>query len=191
LARTREFDQDEVLDAALQAFWRKGYEATSLSDLLDATGLARQSLYNAFGDKRALFLAALRRYVDAAIEQFTKALEKGSVKAAIRRVFEDVPAAGKNRGCGCFLVNSATELMPRDPEVGRLFASALDRQERALAEALRRGVRKGELHLPPKRIGETARFLVSALQGLRVMAKAMPDSPALRDTIAVALRAIE
>jgi hypothetical protein len=60
-----------------------------------------------------------------------------------------------------------------------------------LAEALRRGARDGELHLPPRRIEQTARFLVSALQGLRVMAKAMPDSPALRDTVAVALRAID
>jgi TetR/AcrR family transcriptional repressor of nem operon len=189
VARTREFDEDVVLDAALQAFWRKGYEATSLSDLLEATGLARQSLYNAFGDKRTLFLAALRRYVERSVSQLEKGLERGPVKAAIRRVFETMPAA--NRDCGCFLVNSAAELMPRDPEVGILFSSALARQERALAEALRRGVRTGELRLSPKRIGETARFLVSALHGIRVIAKATPKSPALRDTVAVALRAID
>jgi TetR/AcrR family transcriptional repressor of nem operon len=190
LARTPEFDQDEVLDKALQTFWRKGYEATSLNDLLEATGLARQSLYNTFGDKHGLFLAALRRYVDRGLGQFSKTLEGRPVRAAIRRLFEDVvqPVA---RPCGCFLVNSATELVPRDPEVGRLAVSALAAQERALAEALRRGVREGELDLTPKRIEQTARFLVSALQGLQVMVKATPDSPALQDTIAVALRAIE
>jgi TetR/AcrR family transcriptional regulator, transcriptional repressor for nem operon len=190
LARTPEFDQDQVLDAALQAFWRKGYEATSLADLLEATGLARQSLYNTFGDKRALFLASLRRYVDRSVAQVRNTLEKGSVRAGIRRLLENA-MKGVNRECGCFLVNTTTELLPRDAEVRRLVASAIAGQERALAEALRRGVREGELHLTPKRIEQTARFLVSALQGLSVMLKAMPDSPALRDAMAVALRAVD
>jgi TetR/AcrR family transcriptional repressor of nem operon len=190
LARTPEFDREQVLDAALQAFWRKGYEATSLSDLLEATGLARQSLYNTFGDKRALFLAALRRYVDAGIGQFTKVLENGPVRPAIRRIFDDAVRPA-NRDCGCFLVNSTAELLPDDADVRRLVAVAMGRQERALADALRRGVRSGELHLKPKQIEQTARFLVSTLQGLRVMVKATPDSPILRDTVAVALRAID
>jgi TetR/AcrR family transcriptional repressor of nem operon len=190
LARTPEFDREQVLDAALQAFWRKGYEATSLPDLLQATGLARQSLYNAFGDKRSLFLASLRRYEERELDRFSKVLDGRSVRAAIRKVFEAV-LHDSARDCGCFLVNSATELLPRDPEVGRVVASAMARQERALAEALRRGARQGELRLTPRRIEETARFLVGTLQGLRVLAKAAPDSPALRDTIAVALRAIE
>jgi len=86
LARTPEFDQEQVLDAALHAFWRKGYEATTLSDLLEATGLARQSLYNTFGDKRALFLASLRRYADVGIGRLSEALEGGSVRAAIRDI---------------------------------------------------------------------------------------------------------
>jgi len=190
LARTPEFDQEQVLDAALHAFWRKGYEATTLSDLLEATGLARQSLYNTFGDKRALFLASLRRYADVGVGRLSEALEGGSVRAAIRAVFEDVLRCS-NPGQGCFLVNAATELLPRDTEVGRLVASTLARQERALAEALRRGVREGELHLAPKRIEQTARFLVGALQGLRVMVKAMPGSAAPRDLVAVTLRAID
>ena len=190
MARTPEFDQEQVLDAALRAFWQKGYEATSLPDLLEATGLARQSLYNTFGDKRALFLASLRRYADVGVGRLSEALEGGSVRAAIRGVFEDVLHCAE-RDRGCFLVNAGTELLPRDPEVGRLVASAMARQERALAEALRRGVRQGELHLTPRRIEQTARFLVGALQGLRVMVKAMPDSPALQDVVAVALRAID
>ncbi len=184
MARTPEFDRDQVLDAALHAFWRKGYEATTLSDLLEATGLARQSLYNTFGDKRALFLASLQRYADVGIGKLSGALEGGSVRAAIALGCAD-------RDQGCFLVNAATELLPRDAEVGRLVASTLARQERALAEALRRGVREGELHLAPNRIEQTARFLVGALQGLRVMVKAMPESAALRDVVAVTLRAID
>jgi TetR/AcrR family transcriptional repressor of nem operon len=190
LARTPEFDREQVLDAALHAFWRKGYEATTLSDLLEATGLARQSLYNTFGDKRALFLASLRRYADMGLGRLSETLEGGSVRAGIRAVFEDALRC-PNPGNGCLLVNAATELLPRDAEVGRLVASTMARQERALAEALRRGVREGELQMSPKRIEQTARFLVGALQGLRVMVKATPDPGSLRDMVAVTLRAIE
>ena len=190
MARRPEFDREQALDAALRAFWRKGYEATSLPDLLEATGLARQSLYNTFGDKRALFLASLRRYSDDRLGRLSKTLEAGSVRAAIRGLFEDA-VHGEERGCGCFLVNATTELLPGDPEIGRLVASAMARQQRAVAGALRRGVREGELHLAPKRIEQTAHFLMAALQGLRVMVKASPDSPALRDVVAVALRAID
>jgi len=179
-----------VLDAAQSAFWRKGYEATTLPDLLEATGLARQSLYNAFGDKRALFLACLQRYSDIQLGRLSESLERGPVRAAIRGVFESV-LNGASLECGCFVVNSATELLPRDAEVGRLVASAMKRQERALIEALRRGVREGELRLTPKRIEQTARFLMGTMQGLPVLAKTMPGSPVLRDMIAVALRVID
>src|SRR5262249_46392825 len=146
-----EFDREQVLDAALQTFWRKGYEATSLTDLLRATGLARQSLYNAFGDKRALFLACLRRYADVQMGRVSEALARGPVRSAIRGLFAAVVQEG-SLGCGCFLVNAAAELLPRDGEVRRLVGSAVRRQEQALAEALRRGVREGELSLPPRRI---------------------------------------
>jgi TetR/AcrR family transcriptional regulator, transcriptional repressor for nem operon len=179
-----------VLDAALQAFWRKGYEATTLPDLLEATGLARQSLYNAFGDKRALFLACLRRYADGQLGRLSESLQRGPVRGAIRRVFESA-LQGATRECGCFLVNSAAELLPRDPEVGRLVASTMKRQEQALVDALRRGVREGELSLTPKRIEQTARFLMGTLQGLPVLAKSMPGSAVPRDVVAVALRVID
>jgi TetR/AcrR family transcriptional regulator, transcriptional repressor for nem operon len=190
LARTREFDEDEVLDAALQTFRRKGYEATTLPDLLQATGLARQSLYNAFGDKRELFLASLRRYAEAEHRRMAKTLEGRRIRAALAAMFDDVLHRA-DRNCGCFLVNAASELLPRDPEVGRVVASAMARQETTLAAALRRAVRSGELRLPARRVEQTARFLVGVLQGLVVLSKAMPGSPAARDAAAVALRAIE
>ena len=179
-----------MLNAALQTFRRKGYEATTLPDLLEATGLARQSLYNAFGGKREIFLASLRRYADAEYGRMAETLQSRPLRAAIAAIFANV-LRGADRECGCFLVNAASELLPRDPEVGRIVASAMARQQSALAEALRRGVRKGEIRLPPRRIEQTARFLMGVLQGLVVMTKAMPDSPAARDAATVALRAIE
>jgi len=190
LARTREFDEDQVLDAALQTFRRKGYEATTLPDLLEATGLARQSLYNAFGDKRELFLKSLRRYADTEHGRMAEMLRSLPIREAMAAIFESVLRSA-DRECGCFLVNAASELLPREPEVGRIVASAMARQEKALAGALRRAVRKGDLRLPPRRIEQTARFLMASLQGLIVMTKAMPRSRAGRDAAAMALRAIE
>jgi TetR/AcrR family transcriptional repressor of nem operon len=90
VARTREFDEDQVLDAALQTFRRKGYEATTLPDLLEATGLARQSLYNAFGDKRELFLTSLRRYAEGEHDRMAEILRNRPLRAAIATVFENV-----------------------------------------------------------------------------------------------------
>jgi len=190
LARTREFDEDEVLDAALQTFRRKGYEATTLPDLLEATGLARQSLYNAFGGKREIFLGSLRRYAAAEHDKMAAILQSLPIREAIAAIFESV-LRGAERECGCFLVNAASELLPRDPEVGRVVASAMARQEKSLAGALRRAVRKGQLRLPPRRIEQTARFLLGVLQGLVVMTKAMPGSHAARDAAEMAIRAIE
>jgi TetR/AcrR family transcriptional repressor of nem operon len=190
LARTREFNEDEVLEAALSTFRRKGYEATTLPDLLEATGLALQSLYNAFGDKRELFLSSLRRYADGEHGRMVETLQGRPIRAAIAAVFESV-LRNADRECGCFLVNAASELMPRDREVGRIVASSMVRQEKALARALRRAVRNGELRLRPEQVEQTARFLMGVLQGVVVLTKAMPDSRAARDAAAVALRAIE
>jgi len=188
LARTREFDEGEALDAALRTFRRKGYEATTLPDLLEATGLARQSLYNAFGDKRELFLKSLRRYAEGELERMAETLRSAPIREAIAAVFESV-MRGKGHEYGCFLVNAGVELMPRDPEVGRIVASALSQQEKVLAGALRRAVRSAELRLSPGQIGPTARFLVGVLQGVVVLTKS--GSRAARDAAALALRAIE
>ena len=95
------------------------------------------------------------------------------------------------RECGCFLVNAGSELIPRDPEVGRIVASAIAQQEKLLAAALRRAVRAGELRLTSGQIAPTARFLVGVLQGVVVLTKATPRSRAARDAAALALRAIE
>src|SRR5512141_666494 len=85
MGRPRQFDPDQVLGQAMQLFWSKGYEATSLDDLLAETGLARQSLYNGFGDKHALFLAALRRYDEQSDEVMRACFaEAGPIRASLR-----------------------------------------------------------------------------------------------------------
>ena len=191
MSRPREFDPDTALDAAMQTFWTRGYEATSLPELLDATGLARQSLYNTFGGKRALYLACLRRYVETGAGRMAEAARGLPAREAIRASFQIVlaaPLADLRRGC--FVVNSAAELAARDAEVARISAAALRQQERFFAEVLRKGVRDGELSLSQRRLEQTARFLMGALQGLRLVAKADPSSPALDDIVDVTLQVL-
>ena len=74
MARTKEFDRDAALDRAMHVFWKKGYEATSLPDLLQAMGIARQSLYDTFGEKHALFMAALERYTQLILTTFAQTI---------------------------------------------------------------------------------------------------------------------
>ena len=114
MARPREFDMDEVLDAAMEVFWERGYEATSMADLMDATGLHKGSIYKAFEDKHDLFLQALRRYLSGGYEMFYSALTSARTplegfKNLIRKTasFCDCQKTGR----GCFAINAAVELL--------------------------------------------------------------------------------
>ena len=188
MARPKAFDREQALLAAMQIFWLKGYEATSLDDLLAAMKIGRQSLYDTFGDKRTLFMEALERY-----RELTDAYLRGcladapSVKAAFQRLFMQVvdePEAHQRRGC--LLINSAVELAPHDPETAQLVVAYQRASERLFRRGLELAQARGEL--PADRDPRAlARFLVSALQGLRVMAKADPNKAALRDVVGVAL----
>src|SRR5262245_35751076 len=99
MSRPKSFSPDSALDAAMQAFWEKGYGATSLTDLTERMGVQKASLYGTFGDKRALFLAALGRYQDQGYERLRAALERpGPVRALVRGLFEDVVKGQCSKG---------------------------------------------------------------------------------------------
>ena len=191
MARPREFDPETALDRAMHVFWAKGYEATSLDDLCDATGLSRSSLYAAFGDKRDLLLQSIDLYSDRGVARFLAALSTRPIRAGLRQIldgFIDQIVAGPGRK-GCFLGNCAAELERGDREaIGRVRRS-LARNEAIFREALIAAKRRGELasSADPTAL---ARFLVSALQGLRLVGKANPDRAVLEDIAAGILRAI-
>ncbi len=120
MPRKKEFDVDAVLNKAMEAFWARGYEATSLNDLLDCMQIQRASLYNAFGDKRTLFLETLRRYdVIYRRAEVAKRVNMPSPRQAILGLFQDAVTAVVEHGArnGCFLINTALELSPHDEEV--------------------------------------------------------------------------
>ena len=192
MGRPREFDPDEVLEESMKLFWTKGYGATSLDDLLRETGLARQSLYNGFGDKHALFLATLRRYDEQAGAMLRGAFEGGhSVREGLKAFMMGiVDRSEEGRKRGCFVVNSAVELSPHDPETAKVVAAQQRFMERFLHRALEQAQEKKEISAD-KDPQALARFLVGFLNGLNVVAKVNPDRAVLRDMVKVALQALD
>jgi TetR/AcrR family transcriptional repressor of nem operon len=176
----------------MQLFWSKGYEATSLDDLLRRTGLARQSLYNGFGGKHALFLAALRRYEEQSSDMLRESFEGDRTvrEALLTFMLAIVDRNEEARRRGCFMVNSAVELSPHDPETAKLVASQHRFMEKFLRQALERAQARKEI-AADKDPRALARFLVGFLNGLNVVAKVNPDRAALRDMVKVALQALD
>jgi TetR/AcrR family transcriptional repressor of nem operon len=178
----KQFDSDAALEKAMAAFWARGYEATSVQDLVERMGINRGSLYATFGDKRQLFLAALRRYD----EQHRKAWVAGltgamAPRAAVLAVFEDAVAAalGAKARDGCLLVNTALELSPHDPEIAALIAQSLKEMEGFFRAKIEEGQAEGTI---PGRVdgAEVAGALLSLFLGLRVLARSRPEEPLLR-----------
>jgi TetR/AcrR family transcriptional repressor of nem operon len=149
VGRPREFDPEIVLDAAMQAFWAKGYEATSLADLMEVTGLHKGSLYRAFGDKHALFIQALKRYLSDMRSMKNDVLAKAATPLdGIRAVTHGMlDMADDDFACprGCLAINSLVELAPHDPEVQEIMEDHIQRMQSAFAEAVARGQAAGQI----------------------------------------------
>lgn len=192
MARPRQYDREAVLDAAMRLFWERGYEATSVDELVAATGLNRASMYNAFGDKQGLFLAAADHYAETVTRARLQMLDApGSAVAAIGRFFDEMIAfsRGSGRRLGCLLTNCAIELVPHEAEVAARWRAALSRLEDALQATIRRGQEQGEI--PVERDARAlARSLVATVQGLRVLARSDVDEAVLRDAAKVALEVL-
>ncbi|TYB38857.1 TetR/AcrR family transcriptional regulator [Actinomadura chibensis] len=183
MARTKEFDPDAALHRALELFWERGYEATSMADLVERLGVARASIYATFGGKHELYLKALERYLETTDPAIAEALARpGPVLPAIRRLIERYgeESARDRPRYGCFVVNSAVELAARDPEAARLVEASWNFLEASLTSALTRARAQGEL--PPDRDPRAlARFLVVFFQGVRVLGRVPADDGRLRD----------
>jgi TetR/AcrR family transcriptional repressor of nem operon len=173
------YDEATVLEAAMIAFWTRGYQSTSLADLVAATGLNRSSLYAGFGNKRALFLRALRHYDDTYRTGFLEQLlHERSPRDAILAAF-DVAAAGNSQmPGGCLMINSAMELAPHDPEVAAIVDASMGKVEAFFAECL------AAVENPPADPVETAKVLQGLLIGLMIMRRANQDSPSITAILA-------
>ncbi|WP_345348879.1 TetR/AcrR family transcriptional regulator [Actinoallomurus liliacearum] len=193
MARTKEFDPDAVLQKAMELFWERGYEATSMADLVEHLGIARASIYATFGGKHELFLKAYERYAQTRDLNVVELLSQpGPVLPAVRtlvRAYAEESAADPHRR-GCMVVNTAVELAGRDPQAARRVEASWDTVETALTSALTRARAQGELSAD-KDPRALARLLLVLLQGMRVLGRAHPDPARLRDAAEQALAALD
>jgi len=170
--RPKEFDPEQIADAAMQVFWQRGYAATSIQDLVEGTGLSRSSLYNAFDSKHGLYTCALKRYqqmTSANIELLgADAPARELVRRLLMRIVDN--ELEDPRRLGCLAANASLEMAGQDAAVAQLVAQNFQRIEAALEQVLRRGQEQGEID-PQKNPRALASFVVCTVQGLRVLAK--------------------
>ncbi len=182
MSRAREFVDEEVLEKAAGVFWRKGYEATSIQDLVNSTGVKRQSLYNVFGDKHRFFLATLDWYQNKQLARMKRYMEETvSAKDALRGIFETIiEDVVSQRRDGCFMVNSTIELGVADPEVGKRALRTKEQMEEMIERLIRKAQRSGQIGKDkhPRRL---ARMIYNSFLGLRVTAKTTDDPAIMRD----------
>lgn len=188
----KQFNRQEALDTALQAFWSRGYEPTSMQDLVDCTGVNRGSLYATFGDKRTLFLEALNAYDQGRRKMLAAFEARHTPREAIRQVFlaftTEISERGGNRGC--FLTNTALELAAHDAEIRRIVSNAQEDVEAFFSRMIKTGKAKGNIpgHVKP---AETARGLLASLLGVLVLTRSRPDRKLLQGIVDDALRRLE
>ncbi len=192
MARTKVFNEEEVLDKAMNLFWKKGYNATSAQDLVDTLGISRSSLYDTYGDKHSLFVRTLKQYrkdhIDPVIEGMG-AVE--DIEAYIRNIFEliKLEALDENSTMGCFMVNSAVELAPVDTEVASIANSIMHDTEAALYNAIQKGQDSG-VFTTKYSARSLARYVLNSLNGLRVSVKFDADKQMFDDIVNVCLSAL-
>jgi len=193
MARLKAFDEQRAIDAAVDCFWARGYEATSVRDLADRMGIGGASLYNAYGDKRALFTQSLERYANRSMrERIARLEERHRPKQAIRAFLAEIidrSLKDPDRK-GCLLVNSALDVAPHDAKIGRVVAGYLDELRIFFRRNLEAARQAGQVPraLDPER---TADHLLGVLLGIRVLARTGARRKALEAVAAPALALLE
>jgi TetR/AcrR family transcriptional repressor of nem operon len=193
MARPKEFDPGEAMREAMEAFWQRGYHATSVSDLLSEMKLNRGSLYGTFGDKKHLFLAALEEYHRQGCEKLHEVLERpGPAKFALREwVTRTAESCTGEEGLrGCLALKAAMEMAPQDEDVATWVKDVTRDREQAIAKVVKRGQAEGDVPagLDPRAV---ARYLIISLAGLRVMGTASPTTKDVREVVELVLRVLD
>lgn len=194
MPRPLSFDPDAALEAALRLFWTRGFEGTSVQDLVEATGLSRSSLYGTFGDKQALYLGALERYArrsgGALYADLARSSAREGIARYLRRLAEAAAAeAPDEAAAGCFVVNASAERAPHDAETHARAAASRDGMLAAFEAAVRRAQAAGEI--PAARDArQLAALLTATAYGLRVLARTRPPASVLAHAAEAAVAAL-
>ena len=178
MSRPRQFNRDDVLEKAMQIFWSQGFAGTSIQDLVKATGLNRGSLYGAFQDKENLYAEALDRYLGTEMQRCHSALKSGApLKPVLRDLFLSIARTSESELTrrGCFVTNTAVECLPGEDRIGLMARDAILSMIHSMTDALRRAQMAGEIS-PALDSESLAYFLVTSINGLRVMVRAFEDT---------------
>lgn len=189
MARTKEFNEDQALDKAIEIFWHKGYNGTSAQDLVTHLGLSRSSLYDTFGDKQKLFSKSLQRYQEQAQDIVKDLLEKSdNVKETLHDLFKQavIESLEDRITKGCFMVNSSVELAMHDEEIAKIVKSNSQTMEDVFTNAVKKGQEAGHIskQLDAKVL---ARFIFNNYSGIRVLARAGERNKQVYDDIVKAV----
>ncbi|MFH5187374.1 TetR/AcrR family transcriptional regulator [Paenibacillus sp. TAB 01] len=180
MARSKEFDENEVLEKAMKLFWEQGYEKTSMNDLVEHMGIHRRSLYDTFTDKHTLFLKALERFGNRSNARLAAGIKQAeTAEQALRLVYDSMIEGEEDAPPGCMIVNSAVELAVRDAEVDARTAGAFGRTEQTLKEIIAWGQQTGEFTNRAD-AEELAEYVHNTLAGLRVMLRTSAAKEKLR-----------
>jgi TetR/AcrR family transcriptional regulator, transcriptional repressor for nem operon len=193
MARLREFDIDEVMEAVINAFWERGYEATSLADLMEVTGLQKGSIYKAFGDKRSLFIKALQCYLDRIYSLTREMLSNPSPQQALTSWFELLSdtAANPEANKGCFALNSLIEMAPHDADVAQMLEYQFSRIGKLLESTLHQGQKEGVFRQDLS-AQQLCRMLLIVANGTLAAGRATflkPDLPSVTESILAVIKA--
>lgn len=193
MARTKDFDENEVLNKAICLFWHKGYNGTSMQDLVDGLGISRSSLYDTYGDKHTLYLKALESYEQSAGNELNRILSgPKSAKETLKELMEWVVynLVNDKDHKGCFIVNAKIETAATDQDVYKVVCRSEQQVIDAFYKTIKAGQDKGEI--ANKQDAHTlANFMVNTVNGMRVTAKSTTDKSFFDDIISTTLRVLD
>lgn len=189
MPKTKQFDEADVLQKARSVFWKQGYNGTSMDELVQATGLSRSSIYDTFGDKHGLYIAALKSYRDQQYQLMINRIPANlSPRKKIEWMFKNSIAAALDdrQRKGCFMLNTTTELANVDNSINKIVCSNMTMMEELFEGFVKDAQAQGEIskRFSPKAL---ARHLFSSFNGLTVVGQTRPDKAALDDIMKVSL----
>ena len=189
MARPRDFDEKEVLAKAVNLFWRKGYNGTSMDDLVETLGISRSSLYRTFVDKDILFKRALANYQQFSSAEIRSVINPSdTARKSVQKIMEFVAdkVLSDRQKKGCFMVNSEVELGPHDKQIQKMVLANDRETEDLIYAVLKKGRDNGEFkNLADPRA--SSRFLLNNLKGIRVSAKSINDKAVFADIIKLSI----
>ncbi|MBN2222016.1 MAG: TetR/AcrR family transcriptional regulator [Vallitaleaceae bacterium] len=181
MGRSKEFEENDVLQKAMELFWEQGYEKTSMSDLVEHMGIHRKSIYDTFGDKHSLFLKAVDRYSEFSTAAFKAEADRAETAyQAMQNIFDYIIEGYEDKHIGCLFVNAATEFGSWDHEILMKVEEAFAQAEAFITEIIKKGQKSGEFSskYSDELLGE---IIHNALLGMRVLVRTSASKEKLRN----------